>query len=111
MAISSYADNNNDNQIRQEGVHLGVYKAISVRVTTSSGQVLHCRSYQLLKIGLVADKRPSTIYKNVLIQGARENHVPDYYIKDHLETIEDNGYTGPVNIRLDVEKLRLANNS
>lgn len=93
--------------IRQEGVHLLIYKPITVRVTTASGQVLSCRSYQLLKLGY-ADKRPSAVYKNVLIQGARENRVPDYYIRHHLETIVDNGYTGKVDVRLDTQKLGLA---
>ena len=69
-------------------------------MTTTGGQVVHCRSYQLLRVGY-ADKRPSAVYKNVLVRGARENLVPHDYITQHLSTIVDNGYTGTVQVQLD----------
>ena len=50
------------------------------------------------------DRRPSAVYKNVMIQGAKENGVPDDYIKNCLEAIEDNGYTGEVQVKLDLLK-------
>ena len=48
------------------------------------------------------DKRPSAVYKNVMIRGARENGVPEDYIVNHLEKIVDNGYNGEVQVNLDL---------
>ena len=39
-----------------------------------------------------------------MIMGARENGVPEDYIKNHLETIEDNGYNGEVQVKMDLLK-------
>ena len=36
-------------------------------------------------------KVPSKIYKNVIIQGAKQNGLPEDYI-NQLENIQDNGY-------------------
>jgi len=38
-----------------------------------------------------------------MIRGARENGVPDDYIR-YLEAIEDNGYDGEVQVSLDLLK-------
>ena len=46
-----------------------------------------------------SDCRPSTVYKRVIVQGARENGLPADYIKK-LESIEDNGYDGDVDVKL-----------
>ena len=36
-------------------------------------------------------KVPSKVYKNVIIQGAKQNGLPEDYI-NQLENIQDNGY-------------------
>lgn len=53
------------------------------------------------------DRRPSAVYKNVMVQGARENGVPEDYINNELMTIIDNGYDGNVEVRLNLEKPKL----
>ena len=45
------------------------------------------------------DKRPSGVYKDVIVKGAREHKLPKHYIK-RLETIEDNGYRGEAGPRM-----------
>lgn len=88
---------------RQEGVHQQIYKPIFVQVTTVAGETLHCRCYQQVR-PLEDDRRPSVVYKNIMIRGARENGVPEDYIVNHLEKIVDNGYNGEVEISLDLMK-------
>lgn len=88
---------------RQEGVHQGIYKVISVIVTTITGEMLQCRCYQQIQ-DLDADRRPSIVYKNIMIQGARQNQVPEEYITNTLEAIIDNGYDGEVQVSLDLLK-------
>ncbi len=74
-----------------------------MQVTTIDGEVLQCRSYQQVQ-DWEMDRRPSIVYKNVMIRGARENGVPDEYIKNCLEAIVDNGYDGQVEIQMDLLK-------
>ena len=65
-------------------------------MTSPSGESLTCRTYQLL-IHDSDDRRPSRIYKNVILKGATENGLPaDYMAK--LHAIEDNGYEGEVDL-------------
>ena len=59
-------------------------------------------TYQLLEERYLpegSDCRPSTVYKRVIVKGATENGLPAEYIKK-LETIEDNGYDGEVDVKL-----------
>lgn len=86
---------------RQEGVHQNIYKPIFIQVTTINGEILNCRCYQQTR-EFELDRLPSTVYKNVMIRGARENGVPEDYITNQLEKIEDNGYTGEVEVSLDL---------
>jgi len=90
----------------QEGVHLEIYKPIFVEVTTTEGEVLKCRCYQQIT-ELEEDRRPSAVYKNVMVRGARENGVPEDYINNELITIIDNGYDGDVEVKLELEKRKL----
>lgn len=73
-----------------------------MQVTTVAGETLDCRCYQQTR-PWETDRRPSVVYKNVMIRGARENGVPDDYIR-YLEAIEDNGYEGEVQVSLDLLK-------
>ena len=42
-----------------------------------------------------------------MVKGARENGVPEDYIKNELITIIDNGYNGDVEVSLELEKPKL----
>lgn len=88
-----------NNYFRQEGVHQNIYKPIFVEVTTVTGEKLKCRCYQQV-CPEEKDKRPSKVYKNVMICGARENGVPDLYIQSVLVAVEDNDYNGEVHVKL-----------
>lgn len=78
----------------QEGVHCNVYKPITVTATSADGVQMKCRSYMLLDVGH-ADRRPSPHYLDIIVKGAEEHHLPDYYI-DKLRNIEHNGYGGTI---------------
>ncbi len=85
----------------QEGVHQGIYKPLFVQVTTVDGETLNCRCYQQTREWEI-DRRPSAVYKNIMIRGAKENGIPEEYIQNTLETIVDNGYSGEVEVKLDL---------
>ena len=72
-------------------------------MTTVGGEVLNCRCYQQIR-ELEEDRRPSAIYKNVMVRGAIENGVPKDYIMNELHAIIDNGYDGEVEVQLDLLK-------
>ncbi|CAG0878929.1 unnamed protein product [Darwinula stevensoni] len=83
---------------KQEGVGSGIYRPIEVSVKTKEDFILPCRAYQLIALE-EQDKRPSKVYKDVIIRGAEEHGLPHDYI-EKLRMIEDNGYDGPVTIKL-----------
>ncbi|XP_033754271.1 gamma-glutamylcyclotransferase-like [Pecten maximus] len=86
---------------RQEGI----YKGFDVKVVSSEGQELICRTYKLDKTGDPAfDSRPSPHYKDVILRGARELQLPDDYLK-FLQNIPDNGYQGTVEVYEEVLKM------
>ncbi|KAK7068199.1 hypothetical protein SK128_021967 [Halocaridina rubra] len=86
----------------QEGVHQGIYKALEVDVEVLNGEMVRARSYQIIR-PLEDDRRPSSVYMNVILNGAKENGLPEEYIK-FLENIEHNGYDGKVDVNLDLKK-------
>ena len=49
------------------------------------------------------DKRPSYVYKDVIVRGAEEHNIRQEYL-DWLRGIEDNGYRGDVNVGLDLKE-------
>lgn len=65
-----------------------------MEVTSTDGVQLKCRSYVLLQTGF-ADRRPSPHYLDIIIKGAEEHRLPEYYI-EKLRKIEHNGHTGLV---------------
>ena len=68
--------------------------------------MIEAYTYQIVKEKLdpnMSQCKPSTVYKNVIIQGACENQLPEVYIQD-LRNIEDNGYNGEVEVKLDLTK-------
>ncbi|XP_054278294.1 gamma-glutamylcyclotransferase-like [Macrosteles quadrilineatus] len=88
---------------RQEGVSVGVYKPIIVQVEKPSGEVVQCRTYQLVNLppalspgeSRPLERQPSKIYLDTIIEGAEESRLPDDYLKE-LRNIKHNGYCGPV---------------
>ncbi|XP_066942378.1 gamma-glutamylcyclotransferase-like isoform X2 [Macrobrachium rosenbergii] len=87
----------------QECVHQGIYKAVEVDVETLTGEQVRARSYQIIR-PLEQDRRPSSVYLDVIVRGAKENGLPEDYVK-FLEGIEHNGYNGEVDVKLDLEKI------
>uniref|UniRef100_T1IZ91 gamma-glutamylcyclotransferase n=1 Tax=Strigamia maritima TaxID=126957 RepID=T1IZ91_STRMM len=81
------------------------YDAMTVLVHSAQGCHLQCRSYAVPSGPRPVDARPSPIYKNVIIKGAIEHHLPQDYV-DQLNKIDDNGYSGPVSINLSIDTLR-----
>lgn len=65
-----------------------------------------CHSSPLLypQIFQEEDKRPSGVYKDVIIRGAREHNLPSKYVK-MLESVEDNGYRGNVSVNVDLRQI------
>lgn len=73
---------------RQEGVHVNLYKPMTVEIETAAGQSVSCRTYQQTAVpedlsegeSLPLDRRPSEAYKNCILDGAVETHLPSDYI-------------------------------
>ncbi|KAI6196734.1 hypothetical protein M3Y94_01144000 [Aphelenchoides besseyi] len=60
----------------------------------SSNETITCRTYQYSNPTREL-KAPSPHYKHVIVEGAKEHELPDWYVQK-LEAIEDNGYVGKV---------------
>lgn len=94
-----------DDLDKQEGVHDNIYSALQVKVTTTDGNVLECRVYQLIEQPetyvpaplLPIERRPSRIYLEVILQGAQESKLPEDYFQ-FLKSFPHNGYEGPVTV-------------
>ncbi|GAB0086328.1 Gamma-glutamylcyclotransferase [Sergentomyia squamirostris] len=93
---------NMDSLDKQEGVHRGVYRPLSLPIETPRGEVFICRVYQLVnnpdgypvKNGVTLEERkPSYSYIQVLINGGIESRLPEYYI-EFLKSVEHNGNLG-----------------
>ena len=59
-----------------------------MEVTSADGVQMKCRTYVLLDTGY-PDRRPSPQYLNIILKGAEEHNLPDYYI-EKLQKIEHN---------------------
>uniref|UniRef100_A0A646QF06 gamma-glutamylcyclotransferase n=1 Tax=Hemiscolopendra marginata TaxID=943146 RepID=A0A646QF06_9MYRI len=93
----------NDDMINLDKQEYG-YDAVTVEVESDNCTKYACRSY-VMSSPFVGDRRPSTVYKNVIIKGAIEHQLPEDYI-NMLHQIVDNGYDGPVGINISVDSLR-----
>lgn len=83
---------------KQEGVHLNIYKKLSVSVTTPDDTSLECITYARPEDdppGL-----PSPQYLQVILEGGKEINLPESYMQN-LSSIETNGYTGKVHLSQD----------
>lgn len=97
---------------KQEGVDRGAYVPLEVDVELPNGTKLKCRTYQQTNLPkyvklskLPVDRRPSPAYLNVIIDGARESELPEYY-QDFLQTIPHNEYNGEVSIGLRIKECK-----
>ncbi|XP_076292780.1 gamma-glutamylcyclotransferase isoform X1 [Lasioglossum baleicum] len=96
----------------QEGVADKLYFPLMVDVETPSGQIINCRVYQQckdpdehVKLRLLPNhRRPSPLYIETILKGAKENKLPTEYIK-FLETIPHNKYSGEYNIGLPLNEI------
>ncbi|XP_051926652.1 gamma-glutamylcyclotransferase-like isoform X2 [Hippocampus zosterae] len=76
---------------KQEGVHVGIYSQLEVRVESSNHGEILCKTYQMNNF----HARPtSPQYKHVVCCGAEQNGLPDDYV-DRLRAVETNNYMGP----------------
>ncbi|XP_055339133.1 gamma-glutamylcyclotransferase-like [Paramacrobiotus metropolitanus] len=82
---------------RQEGVHQGLYRPLSVDVTTPEGMTLPVLTYQMT-LPYEDNPLPSCVYKKVMLHGARESSLPAEYI-ENMKALPDNGYDGPVEVQ------------
>ncbi len=68
------------------------YRRVAVEVTTPAGDVVRCRSYQVV----TPDEQgflPSPAYQKTLLRGARSLELPEHYIA-RLEALEHNSREG-----------------
>ena len=78
----------------QEGVFREppAYRRVTVEVTTPAGDLVRCRSYQVVTPD-AEGFAPSPAYKETILRGARELGLPRGYVA-RLEALADNGYAG-----------------
>lgn len=85
----------------QEGVDIKRYYVKWIQVNTPHMGVFTCRAY-IQKVNplprgdnddIPVERRPSRSYKNVIIDGALEHNLPEYYIEG-LKKLKDNGEVG-----------------
>ncbi|XP_076471431.1 gamma-glutamylcyclotransferase-like [Babylonia areolata] len=86
---------------RQEGR----YTAMEVDVRDPKGETFRCRTYQLRCPGHWAEPSlPSPQYKDVIVRGARQNGLPEEYVRG-LEGLPDNGFSGELAVYNEVMAL------
>merc|ERR1712130_738289 len=84
----------------QEGVPT-VYNRKAVTVETDDGEE-EAFTYFLVK-PVEEDRRPSAVYLDVIVRGAKENGLPKEYI-EKLESIEHNGFREEVGVTIDLKE-------
>ncbi len=79
---------------RQEGLFRDppAYGRIRVEVETAAGDIVSCRSYQVVDPD-PDGYPPSPAYRDTMLRGAREIALPEHYIAT-LQAIEHNGFEG-----------------
>lgn len=83
---------------RQEGVGSKIYEVIFVSPESPDKKTVTCRCYQLCNLppkitdGVVPeDRKPSLLYLSVILRGATQSQLPQYYI-EQLKKIQHNGW-------------------
>lgn len=98
---------NSFDSCRQEGVADKIYFPLDVSIQLLGGGTKVCRVYQQCATpphiqsiqDLPSERRPSVMYLNTMIQGAKETGLPEEYQK-YIKSIPHNGYSGEVDIEL-----------
>ncbi|XP_043575145.1 gamma-glutamylcyclotransferase-like [Chiloscyllium plagiosum] len=93
----------------QEGVKIGLYSPIQVKIQQeNTGEVL-CQTYQMNNFNSTL---PSPLYKKVICTGAKQNGLPAEYIKK-LDAIKTNNYneTTPFTIQIKMILHHLQNDT
>lgn len=96
----------------QEGVADKLYFPLTVNIETPNGKLLKCRVYQqcnkpnehLKLCTLPKHRRPSPLYLETILKGAKESQLPYDYIK-FLEKIPHNEYKGEYDIGLPLKAI------
>ncbi|CAL1533273.1 unnamed protein product [Lymnaea stagnalis] len=84
------------------------YQPIQVTIEMEDGRTVGCRSYEMHQ-NTTGNHLPSPHYKEVIVRGAKQNNLPEDYIR-YLESFPDNGLTSPPPNYLKVmEQVRIFN--
>ena len=78
------------------------YLMLNPKVELTDGSLEEAFTYYMI-LPEEEDKRPSWVYKDVILRGAEEHNLPEHYVA-FLKQIEDNGYKGDVNIGLSLQE-------
>ena len=83
-----------------------MYDPIDVQITDPDGTAHTCRTYiaELNSPDSTFDTRPSPMYLDVILRGAKQNQLPVPYI-GFLQSFDTNGYSGECKVYEDVLKL------
>ncbi|KAL8619010.1 hypothetical protein ACOMHN_018392 [Nucella lapillus] len=75
------------------------YTQMEVEVKAGDdGRIYPCHTFQLRLPGHWTEEAPpSPHYKDVIVRGARQNHLPCHYLQ-RLQAVQDNGYEGKVEV-------------
>ena len=86
---------------RQEGVEKGIYKELKVQVKSEDGTVLACfciyKPVDQNVVGEVGEAIPSPQYRDVMVAGAEEHGLSEYYV-NYLRNLKDNGHIGKIDL-------------
>lgn len=84
------------------------YDPIEVQVIGDHGESVTCRTYEMIG-ETTSDCLPSPHYKKVLVEGAKQNELPEEYI-EYLDGFPDNGVTDtPPNYRKVMDMVETLN--
>lgn len=95
-----------DNLDMQEGVNANIYLPLQVKVFTPENKEVECRVYKLVNDPepyksadlLPKSRRPSKVYLETILQGAKESKLPEDYF-NFLKSFPHNGFSGPVEVK------------
>lgn len=109
-AIWNIGSEHMDSLDKQEGVLDNIYVPLYMDIVLPDGTLKNCKLYQHTEVpkdygdikNLPEERRPSKVYLNTILAGARESELPDGYQK-FLQQIPHNGYEGKVDIAVKLE--------
>ncbi|KAL3076466.1 hypothetical protein niasHT_039955 [Heterodera trifolii] len=102
---NSFADELDKQETKYKRIDVTVYprpstnERFNLNMQLLSNFVIKCRTYQYERPGMKYGL-PSPQYKHVIVTGAEEHGLPTNYIQWLRQNFEDNGYDGPVEVKL-----------